>query len=334
MTLKIIFILLILIIFPCANAYTANTSDYVIVYSSVDQEFSEPILKQFEKQSGIKVKAVYDAEASKTVGLERRLISEKSRPKADVFWNSEHLRTFKLASLGVLAPYASANAKSIPASYRAGDNLWTGFGIRARVFIVNNKLVPKNQMPAKLTDLADPKWKGKIVIAKPTIGTTSTHFASLYARMGEKKYIEFLKALKANHVAILPGNSDVKDAVVAGKYAFGLTDSDDVFVAQQKKAPVSMVYPDQGGEGSFEIIYTVSMIKGGPNPENAKKLIDYLTSPKVAQELIASGAVMYSVQQPVSAGTKEKLPKFWRASGNELLKALEPSAKLIRAHLD
>ena len=257
---KYYFVMLgLILLFSCELIFAAEHS-YLVVYSSVDQEFSEPILKQFEKQTGIQVKAVYDAEASKTVGLERRLISEKSKPKADVFWNSEYLRTFKLASEDVLAPSPLTDAEAIPATYCAEDGLWNGFGIRARAFIVNNKLVPANQAPKKLTDLTDPKWKGKAAIARPYFGTTSTHFAALYAKMGEGKFIEFLKALKANRVALLPGNSDVKDAVVAGKYAFGLTDTDDINVALEKEEPVSMVYLDQDGEGSFEIFHTVSKI--------------------------------------------------------------------------
>lgn len=309
-------------------------SSSVVVYSSVDQAFSEPILKQFEKQTGIQVKAVYDAEASKTVGLERRLISEKAKPKADVFWNSEYLRTFKLASEGVLAPSPSSDAETIPATYCAEDGLWNGFGIRARAFIVNNKLVPANETPKKLTDLTDPKWKGKAAIARPYFGTTSTHFAALYAKMGEETFIEFLKALKANQVALLPGNSDVKDAVVAGKYAFGLTDTDDINVALEKEEPVSMVYLDQDGEGSFEIFHTASMVKGGPNPDNAKKLLEYLTSPEVERELIKSGAVQLSVRKAAKLGENEELPKLWHTAGNELLKALASSAKLIRAYLE
>ena len=59
----------------------------VVIYTSVDQVFSEPILNGFEKAKGIKVKAVYDVEASKTAGLVNRLIAEKDRPKCDVFWN-------------------------------------------------------------------------------------------------------------------------------------------------------------------------------------------------------------------------------------------------------
>lgn len=331
---KYYFVMLgLILLFSCELIFAAEHS-YLVVYSSVDQEFSEPILKQFEKQTGIQVKAVYDAEASKTVGLERRLISEKSKPKADVFWNSEYLRTFKLASEDVLAPSPLTDAEAIPATYRAADGLWNGFGIRARAFIVNNRLVPANETPKKLTDLTDPKWKGKAAIARPYFGTTSTHFAALYAKMGEGKFIEFLKALKANRVALLPGNSDVKDAVVAGKYAFGLTDTDDINVALEKEEPVSMVYLDQDGEGSFEIFHTVSMVKEGPNPDNAKKLLEYLSSLEVEKELIKSGAVQLSVRKIAKADENEERPKLWHTAGNELLKALEPSAKLIRAHLE
>lgn len=330
--LKQCILFLSLLLSIMCNATFGDQTKEVVIYSSVDQEFSEPILKQFEKESGIKVKAIYDAEASKTVGLERRLISEKSRPKADVFWNSEYLRTFKLASEGVLAPYIPATVSEIPSTYLAEDHLWTGFGIRSRAFIVNNKLVPPDEAPKKLTDLIDPKWKGKAAIAQPYFGTTSTHFAALYARMGEKNFIDFLTALKNNQIALLPGNSDVKDAVVAGRYVFGLTDTDDINVALEKGAPVSMIYLDQDTDGSFDVFHTVALINGGPNPENAKQLIDYLTSSRVEQGLINSGAVQLSVRKEKNPG--EQLPKLWHIAGEQLLKTLGPSAKVIRAYLE
>ena len=68
----------------------------VTIYTSLDRPHSEPILKKFEEATGIEVKAVYDTEASKTIGLINRLYAEKENPKADVFWNSEVLRTIQL----------------------------------------------------------------------------------------------------------------------------------------------------------------------------------------------------------------------------------------------
>jgi ABC-type thiamine transport system substrate-binding protein len=85
----------------------------VIVYTSLDQVFSGPILKRFESEPGITVKALYDTEAAKTVGLVNRLIAEKERPQADVFWSSEIARTLVLKKKGVLAPYVSPQAAGI-----------------------------------------------------------------------------------------------------------------------------------------------------------------------------------------------------------------------------
>lgn len=99
----------------------------VIVYTSLDNVFSEPILKMFEEKTGIKVLAVYDSEATKTTGLVNRLIAEKDAPKADVFWNSETGRTIILKDKGVLTPYISPSAADIPATFKDKDNYWTGF---------------------------------------------------------------------------------------------------------------------------------------------------------------------------------------------------------------
>ena len=63
----------------------------IVVYTSVDQVFSEPILKLFENETGIRVMPVYDVEAAKTTGLVNRLITEKNHPQADVFWNARRI---------------------------------------------------------------------------------------------------------------------------------------------------------------------------------------------------------------------------------------------------
>ena len=86
----------------------------VTVYVSTDRVFSEPILREYEKQSGVKVNAVYDTEETKSTGLANRLLAEKARPQADVFWSNEPVRTLVLKSRDVLAPYRSPSAKGIP----------------------------------------------------------------------------------------------------------------------------------------------------------------------------------------------------------------------------
>ena len=109
----------------------------VIVYTSLDKVFSQPIFEAFEKETGIKVKAVYDSEATKTTGLVNRLIAEKNNPKADIFWNSETGRTVVLMKKGVLAQYVSPCASDIPAGFKDPEGYWTGFAARCRILIYN-----------------------------------------------------------------------------------------------------------------------------------------------------------------------------------------------------
>jgi iron(III) transport system substrate-binding protein len=120
---------------------------FVTAYVSVDQVYSEPILKAFEKDTGIEVRAIYDVEASKTTGLATRLIAEKDRPRADVFWNGEFAQTLRLKELGVLGALAPRSAAGIPGAFKDPDGFWYGVGGRARVFLVNRSLLKPADYP-------------------------------------------------------------------------------------------------------------------------------------------------------------------------------------------
>ncbi len=110
----------------------------VVVYTSLDKVFSQPVLQEFEKQTGIKVLDVYDSEATKTTGLVNRLIAEKNNPKADVFWNSETGRTVVLKKKGVLAQYISPSAADIPSIFKDKNGYWTGFAGRCELLLYHS----------------------------------------------------------------------------------------------------------------------------------------------------------------------------------------------------
>ncbi|MGA1791805.1 MAG: extracellular solute-binding protein [bacterium] len=272
----------------------------VVIYTSLDQIFSEPILQEFEKDTGIKVKAVYDVEAAKTTGLVNRLIAEKHNPQADVFWNSEVSRTIILKQKGVLIPYRSPSAKDIPVQFKDEDGYWTGFAARARILIYNTDLVKPADLPKSVFELTGPGWKGRVAMAYPLFGTTATHVAAWYALLGQEKTEEFLKSLKKNAVMIVTGNSVVRDMVVEGEAAIGFTDTDDANVAIRIGKPVNIIYPDKNGMGTLLIPNTIAMIKGAPHPQEAKRLIDYILSEEVEGRL----AFCESAQMPLRDGIK------------------------------
>ena len=261
----------------------------VVVYTSEDQVFSEPILKAFQAKTGIAVKAAYDTEETKSTGVVNRLIAEKNNPQADVFWSNDPVRPIVLQKQGVLAPYASPNRERIPQRYRDQEGYWTGFSARARMIVYNNSLVKPDGIPRSVLDLVSPKWKGKVAFANPLFGTSTLHAAALFEIWGEERAKSFFDQMKQNGVRIATSNGEVRDLVAAGEVAWGFADSDDAHVALSEKKPVGAVYPDQDGLGTLTMPNMVAMIKGGPNPENAKKLIDYLLSAEVEEKLDKQG---------------------------------------------
>ena len=272
----------------------------VTVYVSTDRVFSEPILRAYEQKTGMKVNAVYDTEETKSTGLANKLLAEKNNPQADVFWSNEPVRTLVLKQRGVLAPYKSPGAEGIPDTFKDADGYWTGFSARSRVIVYNTNLVKPEEVPKSIFDLTDPRWRGQVAIADPRFGSTSFHVAALYAELGDEKADEFFRALRANDVKIVPGNSVVRDLVARGEVKVGLTDTDDVNVALEDKKPVAMIFPDREGMGVPIMPNMVSLIAGAPHPEEGKRLIDYLLSPEVERMLAESEAV----QIPLHAGVE------------------------------
>src|SRR5207249_10947402 len=105
----------------------------VVVYTSVDDEFVRPVAERFQQETGIQVNLVPDTEETKSTGLVNRLIAEKARPQADVFWSGDPVRAALLKAKGVSAPYHSSQAEGLPKLYSDPEGHWTGFSARAKV---------------------------------------------------------------------------------------------------------------------------------------------------------------------------------------------------------
>ncbi len=293
---RVILLCTVLMITACSSQKEQQS---VTVYVSEDQVFSEPILKDFEKETGIKVNALYDTEESKSTGVMNRLIAEKNNPRADVYWANEPVRAEVLRQKGILIPYLSPNAKGIPEVFIQKAHYWTGFSARVRLLLVGEGVKHK---PDSILAYTAKAYKDRAVIANPLFGTTTTHIAALFTLWGDTKVKTFLEALKQNGTAISTSNGESADFVAKGRYAFALVDSDDAVSRVHQKKPVSIVYPDQkkGEPGVFVVPNAVMMIKGAPNPKAAQKLIDYLLSRETEQKL----AFADCAQIPLHSGVK------------------------------
>lgn len=277
------------------------------IYVALDQEHSSILLNRYVEETGNPIRPDYDTESQKTVGLVSRILEERNNPRCDVFWNNEVAQTVRLAQQGLLEPYDSPAAADIPDRFRPESRLWTGFAARARILIVNTERIPDPaDYPKSMWDLTDPKWKGKCGIAKPLTGTTLTHFAALRDVLGEAKFNEWLNGMQANDVRFESSNGATMRSVREGQLHFAFTDTDDFHVALDKGYPVVAVFPDQGDDqiGTMLIENSVSLIKGGPNPEAARKLIDYIVSKEVEALLAAAKSAQIPVRPDVKGPDK------------------------------
>ena len=257
--------------------------DSLTIYTSQDQVYAEPILRDFEKQSGIKIRAIYDSEAVKTVGLVNRLIFEKNNPQCDLFWNNEELRTRQLATKGVLNTSMRIEA----------------FGTRTRQWVWNTNQISMASIPKDLFTLTNAHWRSKVAIALPLFGSTSTHFQILRQKWGKERWKQWCRGLIANDVITVDGNSVVVQLVGRGEVALGITDSDDIRAGLKNQLPIagkSIV------EDGFIIRNSIGYIAGSPYQNLSKRLAEYLQSNSVKDSLIEAGAL-----DSFSSGSSKKI---------------------------
>jgi iron(III) transport system substrate-binding protein len=291
--------------FPPGNACAKENE--VVVYVSEDQVFSEPILKDFEKETGIKVRAVYDTEEAKGTGVMNRLLMEKNNPQADVYWANEPIRAVVLKQSGVTAAYISPNSKDIPDILKDPQGYWTSFSARARVLVVNKKAVTQ---PTSIMAYTEPQWKGKAVVANPLFGTTTAEVAALFTIWGEDRAKAFMTDMKKNGTKVSTNNGESADLVAAGEFDFSLVDSDDVINRIRQGKAIEMIFPDQkeGEVGCMLVPNAVVIIKNSQHPKAAQKLVDYLLSKDTERKLAYADCAQIPLHPGVE--TPSDVPKI------------------------
>src|SRR5437773_11901042 len=307
-------ILVTLALIPILASCRPTSSRTVVVYVSEDQVFSEPILKDFERETGITVKSVYYTEESKGTGVMNRLIAEKDNPQADVYWANEPARAEALKQRGVSTPYVSPSAEGIPGQFKDPDHYWAGFSARARLLLVNARSTIK---PASVMAYTDPLAKGRAAIANPLFGTTTDYVAALFAIWGDDRARTFMNDMKRNGVKTTTSNGESADFVAAGQVDFSLVDSDDAVNRKKQGKPVEMIYPDQDPNGLGVLILpnAVALIKGGLHPENGKRLIDYLLSKSTERKLAFADCAQIPLHSGVDTPPEVRRIEALRAMG-------------------
>jgi len=213
--------------------------------------------------------------------LMRRLDAEKSAPQGDVFWSAA------AGTLGgykdLFEPYASPQLVAIPQALRYPGDHFLPSNIHVVALMVNTDLLNGAPMPTRWADLADPKWKNKIITADPNNSSMGHTIAwGMHTALDEKTY----KAIVAN-LAMTQSSSGVRRAVAQGEYPIGLVFEWNAYsYIAGGQDEIKMVYPE---EGTFFSTEYLALVKNAPSGENAKTLVDVLLSRDTQIELLKSG---------------------------------------------
>lgn len=327
--LPVFAVVVLVVVWFAGQVDRGNGAKSLVVYCAHDSIYADSILRDFQRQTGIRVDVRYDTEATKSLGLVNLIIAERQQPRCDVFWNNELLGTVDLQTQGLLEPYRGSGWERLPEKYRDAEGHWVGFGARLRVAIINTGQVSLDEEAVANILSLEPS---RAAVAKPLFGTTLTHYTVLWHEWGPDALKAWHHDLRQRGIREVDGNGAVKDVVAQGICDVGLTDTDDVFVALDDHLPVEMVPVRVGSQTKSEapsaeaasrticIPNTAAIIRGTTRLEAAQKLIDFLASADTELALARSK----SRQVPVGPVDESQLPdevrrlKPWADEGFDL----------------
>ncbi|MBP3781098.1 MAG: extracellular solute-binding protein [Selenomonas sp.] len=278
-----------------ADKAAGSDENKLVIYCPHPLSFINPLVEEFEKESGVKVEVV----AAGTGELLKRVESEKSNPLADIFWGGS-LGTMK-PKAALFEEYRSANEDHVQEAFKNVEGSITRFTDIPSVIMVNTNLIGDVKVEG-YEDLLNPALKGKIAFADPSKSSSSyEHIINMLYAMGKgdpDKGWDYVEKLAKNlDGKLLSGSSAVYKGVADGEYAVGLTFEEGGAKYVADGAPVKLVYMKEGVISKPDGIY---IIKNAKHMENAKKFIDFITSKK-AQTLITQKLHRRSVRDDVDA---------------------------------
>lgn len=272
---------------PAAEESAEETEEPVLeetgeltLYYSNSTDWADPLIEEFENQTGIEVSLVQDGTSS----LFARIKAEAANPQADVVWGGV-IDTYR-ANQDLLQPYTPSTVADLKEQAVDPNGYYTGFDMGPMVMIYNTDLVDEADAPTEWADLLDEKYFGQIATADPT--SSSSAFACMMSIIqaygtDDGKGYEFIEKLVANlDGKIIESSSGVIKGVANGEYMVGLTYEEGALRYIESGAAVQIVYPAEGTSSSPS---GCAIVKDCKNPLSAQKFIDYLSSEEVQAQL-------------------------------------------------
>ena len=314
-------------------ATAATAAEEVNVYSARKEALIRPLLDRFTEQTGIEVNLL----TAKAGELLNRLENEGRNTPADVLVTVDAGNLHRAQEAGVLQPVSSEALKNaVPAAYREPDGHWYGLSLRARVIFRAADRVGPDAI-STYEGLAEPEWNDRICIRSSSNIYNQSLVASMIAHHGEEATERWARGLVEN-MARPPQGGDTDqlralaagecDLAVANTYYFGrlLQGSEEDQAVARK---LEIVWPNQDGRGAHVNISGGAVTRHAPNPENARKLLEFLVSPE-SQSWYAEVNNEFPVRQQVEASPVLRDWGDFKADTLNLSKLGEYNAAAVR----
>jgi iron(III) transport system substrate-binding protein len=278
-----------LVVFAAAIAFASAQAKSFNIYTTVEEPLAKELVDQYLKETGIEVKFQRLAGGE----AETRLEAEKANPQASLWLGGVGLNHMSAKKKGLTAPYVSRLASNTPAQYRDPENYWIGLYVGPLGFITNTKIAAEQGIkpPTSWADLLKPEYKGKVRVGNPSLtGTAYNVVTTLRYVFGgdEEKLFDYLKKLDANVDQYTKSGAAGGKSVAIGEIPIAIGYAHDMVKLKVEGAPVTITIPSEGT--GYEVA-SMSLVKNGPDPVNAKKFYDWILG-KTAQDIIGSWYVI------------------------------------------
>lgn len=278
----------------------AAQENVLVLYGSPDRDWVAAVAAKFEKDTGIKVQWI----RASSNEMYARIEAEKANPKGDVWFGGTGDPHFDAAEKGLTEPYCSPRIAELREFMRDPIGACRTLGLYAGPlgWAVNEGMLKKlgKPMPQTWDDLAKPDYKGLIAVANPnTSGTAFTTLVTILLMKGEDKGWDYLARLHKNIAQYTKSGSAPGQLAGRGEVAIAIVFLHDAVMFAEEGFPVKPVAP---ADGTGYEIGGLSLIKGAPHTENAKKFIDWALTPET--QAIAKDFRSFQLQ----SNTKTPLP--------------------------
>ncbi|MBM3451372.1 MAG: iron ABC transporter substrate-binding protein [Armatimonadetes bacterium] len=261
----------------------------VVIYAGRSQSLVEPVIKQFERETGIRAKVRYASDPQLIATLQE----EGGRSPADVYWANSSSALVAAAKAGLLARLPEATA-AIPRYFVPRNRLWVPVTVRFRVLAYNPQRVRPGDLPSSVMALpSDARWKGRIGWA-PAYASNLDFLTAMRLIHGEALTREWLQAMKALEPGAYAANSAMVDTVRSGEIDIAMTNH--YYIQRFIKAGfrIGTHYFAPGDVGGLGLVTGAGLLKTSANSAPASRLLRYLLSAP-AQQFFVSDVFEYPV---------------------------------------